>query len=48
MRLRIGTWMWAAALAAGAALVVVPAVDTQQPAARRPTGRRGRRTASRT
>ncbi len=34
MRLRIGTWTWAAALAAGAALVSVSAVYTQQPAAR--------------
>jgi hypothetical protein len=34
MRRRIGTWTWAAALAAGAALVSVPVVHTQQQAAR--------------
>jgi hypothetical protein len=34
MRRRIGTWTWAAALAAGAALVSVPVVHSQQQAAR--------------
>jgi len=34
MRLRIGTWTWVAALAAGVVLVSVSVVSTQQPAAR--------------
>jgi len=34
MRLRIGTWSWAAVLAAGVVLVSVSVVSTQQPAAR--------------